>query len=89
MELQRLYEELGEPSKQKLLLAARKRGLDVSKKDVDDLKTGVRQLFGKQPPQKGAHATNQGFSGGVWQSDLIDYSQMSKTKKKIIATSSR
>ena len=81
-ELKELYDTLGQPGQAKLLLAAKKRGLDVTKAQVAEVMGEVRQLFAKPPPQRGHHAANQGFAGGVWQADLIDYSQMSRKANK-------
>ena len=80
--LKDLYDEMAQPSQSKLMLIAKKRGLNPTKAQVAETMTEVRQLFAKEPPQRGHHATNQGFNGGVWQADLIDYSQMSRKANK-------
>ena len=52
-ELKELYDELGQPSQNKLMLAAKKRGLTPSKPQVVEVMGEVRQLFAKPPPQRG------------------------------------
>ena len=71
--LKKLNEDLGAPSAAKLLAAARKKGLQITKADVNEVKDSVRQLFAKPLPQKGAIATNE--DSGVWQADLAECSR--------------
>ena len=75
MSLQSLAEELSFPSASKLLKAAKQRGIPATKADVNTILKNdpTKQVFAKPPPAKGAHATND--AKGIWQVDLIDYSQ--------------
>ena len=75
-QLKELYEELGFPSKTKLLQAAKRRG--ISTEGIDDVikEKPLGQLFGKAPAQKGHIAT--AAKHDKWQADLIDYKQFSK-----------
>ena len=80
-ELRRLNDDLGQPSATKLLAAARKKGLQVTKAQISELQeSGVRQIFAKPAAQKGAIATND--ENGVFQADLADLTQCTSKNNK-------
>ena len=80
-ELRKLNDDLGQPSATKLLVAARKKGLQVTKVQILELQeSGVRAIFAKPVAQKGAIATND--ENGVFQADLADLTQYSSKNNK-------
>ena len=70
--LRRLSERLGTPSAEKLYIAAKQRGLDVTKKQVRDFtqRLGERQIF--RPVQRAEGATASESIDGRFVMDLID-----------------
>ena len=75
MSLQELSDKLGKPGALKLFLAAKKQGLDVTKKQVEEFvkSQGERQVF--QRLQRSQGKTIAGDTGDRWQMDLIDLKQ--------------
>ena len=73
--LRELNEELGKPSQTKLLAAAKKAGLKVSRAQVEEVvkADSTRELFKQPQAQRGSHATND--EGAQWQADLVDLKQ--------------
>ena len=71
-ELQRLSERLGAPSAEKLFIAAKQRGLRVTKKQVRDFasRLGERQLY--RPVQRAEGKTASEDIDSRFQMDLID-----------------
>ena len=71
-ELQQLAAELGNPGVQALWLAARRAGLEVSKKEVTDFvrRRGEKQIFGAVQPARGK--TMAPTPDGTLQMDLAD-----------------
>ena len=80
-QLRELQQELS-TSGAKLYQAARKKGLDITKAQANEVAKSddVRQTFQRPVAGKGAIATNQETSGGVWQADLIDLKAYSAKK---------
>ena len=78
--VKKLYDELGQPSVTKLMVAAKKRGIPITKTQAQAVQADVKQLFAKELPQRGAIATNE--AGAVVQIDLIDFSQYSSKNNK-------
>jgi hypothetical protein len=74
--LTQLNQELSFPSAAKLFIAARKRGLDVSKEEAKEVASkGVREAFRAAPKQEGKIAARDNNS--KVQADLIDFKQLS------------
>jgi hypothetical protein len=71
-ELRRLAAELGNPGLQPLWLAARRSGLEVTKKQVTQFvrKRGEKQVF--QPVQPASGKTVAGGQDSTFQMDLAD-----------------
>ena len=80
--LRALNKELMNPGVQKLLAAARTRGIPATKAQAQELQKErvVKQLFAQPPPQKGAHAANE--NGKVFQADLASFSQYDPDNNK-------
>ena len=79
--LRALNEELGNPSATKLLQAAKKQKLKVTKAQVAEVvkEDSTREVFAQPQPQKGAHATND--EGAIWQADLVDLKEQGEKYK--------
>jgi transposase InsO family protein len=75
-DLRELYEELGYPSAQKLFVAARRQGLDVTKAQAEAVtkSSGVAQINAPGPKFQGKIAA--GAPQARWQADLIDFTAM-------------
>ena len=73
--LKDLNEQLGNPSTAKLYAAAKKKGIPVTRTQVNELVKGqsARQVFAKPMPEKGSQAAIS--KGDRWQADLIDFKQ--------------
>ena len=78
--LRALNKELGNPGVQKLLTAARSRGIQATKAQAQEVQGAAKQLFAQPPPQKGAHATNE--NGKVFQADLASLVQYDADNNK-------
>ena len=70
--LRKLNDELGNPSQQKLLRAAKKRKLNVTAAQVKEVvkEDSTREIFGKPQAAKGHHITDG--ENSIWQGDIID-----------------
>ena len=75
MSLKELSDKLGKPGALKLFLAAKKQGLDVTKKQVEEFvkSQSERQVF--QRLQRSQGKTIAGDTSDRWQMDLIDLKQ--------------
>ena len=83
--LKELNEELNNPSEAKLLTAAKKKGLKVTKAQVKEIvksDSTVREVFAKPQAQRGAHATNE--EGAIVQADLIDLKEQGEEFKYVL-----
>ena len=71
-DLKELYDELGAPSAQKLLQAAKRRGIDATAQQAKELSKGdaTRQVFGKPFKQRGHIPSTSEHDSH--QADLID-----------------
>ena len=58
-DLRALNKELGQPGVQKLLKAARRRGIDATTAQAKKVQSSTKQLFAPPPKQEGARATNE------------------------------
>ena len=79
-ELRALNKELGQPGIQKLLTASRRRGIQATKADAQEVQTSSKQIFAKPQAAKGAHATNE--NGAIMQADLASLVQYSAKNNK-------
>ena len=81
--LERLNKELSYPGQQALLRAAKKRGLDVTKADVQALvsKNEARQEISAIQPSKGKVTAETADSR--WQADLVEFHPRDSGLKKL------
>ena len=79
--LAELSDQLGNPGARRLHLEARRRGIQVTRKQVEDLvkRQGQRQIFQPVQPSKGKSAA-EGYSAR-YQADLADMSSLSPARK--------
>ena len=91
--LKELHEELGAPSAQKLLAAAKRRGIKATAPEAREIAKGdaTRQAFGGKPFKKQGHITSMSELD-VMQADLIDFKQFDSSqnnnKKYILVVTS-